>query len=165
MGTPPSRTVAPAGPSTRSRRIHPAWWIAAVTFLALFGAAGFRGAPGALMVPLHDEFGWSMSAMSLAVGLNLVLYGLVAPFAAAPMERFGIRRVVSTALALVALGAIGSVGMTASWQLLVFWGLLIGGAPDPWRSCSPRRSPTAGSSPSEDSSWACSLRGRRPANW
>lgn len=109
------------------RRIHPAWWVAAVAFLSLFAAAGFRGAPGALMTPLHAEFGWSMSAMSAAVSLNLILYGLVAPFAAALMERFGIRRVVSIALGLVALGAAGSVVMTASWQLLVFWGVLIGG--------------------------------------
>ena len=107
-------------------RIHPAWWVATVAFLALFGAAGFRGAPGALMVPLHDEFGWAMSDMSLAVGINLLLYGLVSPFAAALMDRFGIRQVVAAALSLVALGAGGSVWMTASWHLLVFWGLLIG---------------------------------------
>ncbi len=109
------------------RRVHPAWWIAAVTFLALFAASGFRGAPGALMMPLNTEFGWSMSVMSLAVSVNLILYGLVAPFAAALMDRFGLRRVVSAALTLVALGAAASVFMTASWQLLVFWGLLIGG--------------------------------------
>jgi len=112
--------------SLRLSRVHPAWWVAAVAFLALLGAAGFRAAPGALMVPLHLEFGWSMSVMSLAVSINLVLYGLVAPFAAALMDRFGMRRVVSAALFLVALGAGGSVLMTASWQLLVFWGLLIG---------------------------------------
>ncbi|MGA4669122.1 MFS transporter [Propionibacteriaceae bacterium Y1923] len=116
-------TTTPPAEGTRARRrIHPAWWVAAVTFLALFGAAGFRGAPGALMVPLNEEFGWTMSEMSVAVSLNLVLYGLIAPFAAALMERFGIRRVVSTALALVALGAMGSVFMTASWHLLAFWG-------------------------------------------
>lgn len=122
-------TTTPTRASTAAKRgrIHPAWWVAGVAFLALFAAAGFRGAPGALMVPLHTEFGWSMSAMSLAVSLNLVLYGLVAPFAAAMMDRFGLRRVVSTALTLVALGAAGSVFMTASWQLLVFWGVLIGG--------------------------------------
>ena len=108
------------------RRIHPAWWVAIVACLALFGAAGFRGAPGALMVPLHDEFGWALSDMSLAVGINLLLYGLVSPFAAALMDRFGMRQVVSAALSLVALGAGGSVFMTASWHLLVFWGLLIG---------------------------------------
>ncbi|GAA5035808.1 MFS transporter [Microbacterium fluvii] len=109
-----------------SRGIHPAWWVAAVAFLALMAAAGFRAAPGALMVPLHDEFGWSTSVMSLAVSINLLLYGLTAPFAAALMDRFGIREVVVCALALVALGAGGSVFMTASWQLLVFWGVLIG---------------------------------------
>ncbi|MET1156818.1 MFS transporter [Arthrobacter sp.] len=107
-------------------RIHPAWWVAAVAFFALLSAAGFRAAPGALMMPLHHEFGWSTSAMSLAVSVNLLLYGLTAPFAAALMDRFGIRRVVATALTMVALGAGGSVFMTASWQLLVFWGLLIG---------------------------------------
>ena len=117
--TPPSATRA-------RRRIHPAWWVAAVAFLALIGAAGFRGAPGALMVPLHDEFGWSMGEMSVATGINLVLYGLVAPFAAALMDRLGMRQVVSGALLLVAIGAGSSILMTESWQLLVFWGLLIG---------------------------------------
>lgn len=108
------------------RRIHPAWWVAIVAFLALFGAAGFRAAPGALMVPLHHEFGWSTSVMSAAVAVNLLLYGLIAPFAAALMDRFGLRRVISVALLLVAAGAAGSVLMTASWQLFVFWGVLIG---------------------------------------
>lgn len=112
--------------TSRRRRVHPAWWVAGAAFVALLAAAGFRGAPGALMVPLHDEFGWSMSSMSLAVSINLVLHGLVAPFAAALMDRFGMRQVVSSALLLVALGAGGSIVMTASWQLLVFWGLLIG---------------------------------------
>ena len=97
-----------------------------MAFLALVGAAGFRAAPGALMVPLHDEFGWSTSVMSLAVSINLVLFGLTAPFAAALMDRFGVRRVVALALTLVALGAGSSVLMTASWQLLVCWGVLIG---------------------------------------
>lgn len=110
----------------RRPRVHPAWWVAAVAFLALLGAAGFRAAPGALMVPLHHEFGWSTSIMSLAVSINLLLYGLVAPFAAALMDRFGLRQVATTALCLIALGAGGSVVMTASWQLLLFWGVLIG---------------------------------------
>lgn len=111
---------------TRLSRIHPAWWVAAVAFLALFAAAGFRAAPGALMVALNQEFGWSMGTMSVAVSINLLLYGLVAPFAAALMDRFGMRKVISTALGLIAMGAAGSVVMTASWQLVVFWGLLIG---------------------------------------
>jgi predicted MFS family arabinose efflux permease len=110
----------------RHRRLHPAWAVAAVAFLSLLAAAGFRAAPGALMVPLHEEFGWSTSVMSLAVGVNLLLYGVTAPFAAALMDRFGLRRVVANALGLVALGAGSSVLMTASWQLVVCWGVMIG---------------------------------------
>ena len=108
------------------RRLHPAWLVAAVAFVALLGAAGFRAGPGVLILPLHEEFGWSRSLMSFAVGINLVLYGLTAPFAAALMDRFGIRRVTSLALTLVALGSGLTVFMTASWQLVVCWGLLIG---------------------------------------
>jgi MFS family permease len=108
------------------RRIHYAWVVAAVAFVALVGAAAFRAAPGPLMVPLHDELGWSITTMSAAVSVNLVLYGLTAPFAAALMERFGLRRVTSVALVLIAAGAGLSALATAAWQLMLTWGLLVG---------------------------------------
>src|SRR4051794_3634274 len=108
------------------RRIHPAWVVAAVAFIALLGAAGFRAAPGVLMVPLQDEFGWGRGTLSLAVALNLVLFGLTAPFAAALMDRFGVRRVTACALVLVAVGSGATVAMTASWQLVLLWGGFIG---------------------------------------
>src|SRR3954463_11237175 len=75
-------------------RVHPAWWVAAVAFVALVGAAGFRATPAVLLRPLHAEFGWSLGTISAAVSVNLLLYGLTAPFAAALMGRFGMRRVV-----------------------------------------------------------------------
>jgi predicted MFS family arabinose efflux permease len=112
--------------AARASRIHPAWWVAAVTFLALVGAAGFRAVPGVLMTPLHDEFGWSISTISAAAAVNMALYGLTAPFAAALMERFGIRRVVTAALLVVAAGSGLTVFMTASWQLILCWGVLVG---------------------------------------
>lgn len=108
------------------RRIHPAWWVAAVTFLALVGAAGFRAVPGVLMDPLKAEFGWSTSTISAAVAINMALYGLTAPFAAALMERFGIRRVVTLALLVVAAGSGFTVFMSAPWQLILCWGILVG---------------------------------------
>jgi MFS family permease len=117
----------PTGPSSPARRrLHRAWLVAAVAFVALIGAAGFRATPGALITPLQDEYGWSRGTISLAVSVNLLLYGLTAPFAAALMNRFGIRRVVSCALALVALGSGLTVFMTASWQLVLLWGVLVG---------------------------------------
>jgi len=102
----------------RRSRLHPAWVAAGVAFVALLCAAGFRAAPGVLMVPLQEEFGWSRGLVSLAVGVNLVLFGLTAPFAAALMERFGVRAVTSVALALIAAGSGLSVAVTAagSWS-------------------------------------------------
>ncbi|MCA0146711.1 MFS transporter [Blastococcus sp. LR1] len=110
----------------RTSRIHPAWWVAAVTFLALVGAAAFRAVPGVLIDPLRDEFGWSVSTISAAVAVNMALYGLTAPFAAALMENFGIRRVVISALLLTALGSGLTVFMTTSWQLILLWGFAVG---------------------------------------
>jgi MFS family permease len=114
------------GAGGRDRRIHPAWWVALVAFVALLGAAGFRAAPGVLMVPLEQEFGWPRTLMSSAVSLNLVLYGLMAPFAAALMDRFGIRWVTSLALVLVAAGSGLTIVISHGWQLMITWGLLIG---------------------------------------
>jgi MFS family permease len=107
-------------------RVHYAWVVAGVGFATLVAAAAFRAAPGPLMVPLHEEQGWSIVTMSAAVGVNLVLYGLTAPFAAALMERFGLRRVASAGLLLIAAGAGLSVFAQAAWQLVLTWGVLIG---------------------------------------
>jgi MFS family permease len=109
-----------------SKRPHPAWFVAAVAFVALVGAAGFRATPSVLIGPLHDEFGWSVGTISAAVSVNLLLYGLTAPFATALMERFGIRRVVMAALVLVSAGSGLTVLMRSSWQLVLLWGVLVG---------------------------------------
>ena len=103
-----------------------AWWVAAATMAALVAAAGFRSSTGALLEPLEMEFGWSRGTTSGAVTLNLVIYGLTAPFAAALMERFGIRRVVAIALAMVSAGAGLTLVMTSAWQLWFLWGVPVG---------------------------------------
>ena len=108
------------------RRIHPAWFAAGVTFLTLVATAGFRSAPSVLLVPLEDAFGWSRDDISLAVAINILLFGLTAPFAAALMERFGIRRVVMTALTTVGIGAFSTIFMTKPWHLIGLWGVVVG---------------------------------------
>ncbi|MFF4900962.1 MFS transporter [Streptomyces sp. NPDC001068] len=118
-------SVDSPGP-TRSPRVHRAWFVAAVTFVTIVGAAAFRSLPGLLIDPLHQEFGWSRGTVGAAVSVNLALYGLTAPFAAALMDRFGIRRVVAVALTVIAVGSGLTVWMTAAWQLLLCWGLLVG---------------------------------------
>ena len=106
--------------------LHWAWVVAPVTFVTLVGSAAFRSVPGVLMDPLHMEFGWSHATIGLAVSVNMVLFGLISPFAAALMDRFGIRPVVTAALLMIALGSGLTVFMTAAWQLVLCWGLLVG---------------------------------------
>src|SRR5437762_5692065 len=93
-----------AGPMASGRKLHYAWVVAAVTFLTLLVAAGLRSTPGVLIVPLEAEFGWSRATISFAVGVNIFLYGLIGPFAAAVMDRFGLRRTMLAALALITAG-------------------------------------------------------------
>ncbi|ARZ69541.1 MFS transporter [Streptomyces albireticuli] len=94
--------------------------------MTIIGAAGFASLPGLLIEPLHTEFGWSRGTIGLAASVNLALYGLTAPFAAALMDRFGIRKVVAFALTVIAIGSGLTVFMTESWQLVLCWGVLVG---------------------------------------
>ncbi len=108
------------------KQVHYAWVVAAVTFVALMGAAGFRATPGVLIVPLEDEFGWNRAIISVAVSINLILFGLTGPFAAALMDRFGLRKVTVGALVTVATGALLTTVMTSPWQLYLLWGVVVG---------------------------------------
>jgi predicted MFS family arabinose efflux permease len=106
--------------------LHYAWVIASVTFFVLLATAGIRATPGVLMVPLESEFGWSSAAISMAVAINLALFGLVGPFAASLMERWGLRRLVLCALALLALAVAMTTQMKTRWQLTLLWGVCVG---------------------------------------
>ena len=110
----------------KKHRVHPAWIAAAITWLTLVASAGYRSAPSVLIVPLEDAFGWSRDQISLAISVNILLYGLTAPFAAALMEKFTVRKVVMTALATVSIGAFTTIFMTAPWQLVLLWGVVVG---------------------------------------
>jgi len=107
-------------------RIHPAWIIATITFATLFAAAGFRSAPSVLILPLEEEFGWRRDVISAAIAINVLLFGLTAPFAAALMDRFTVRRVVMSALTVIGFGALLTIWMSQSWQLLLLWGVVVG---------------------------------------
>jgi MFS family permease len=108
------------------RKIHPGWIAATVTFFTLMATAGFRSAPSVLIVPLEEAFGWSRSQISAAVSINVLLFGLVAPFAAALMERFTVRKVVMTALSLVAISSSSTIFISQPWHLWALWGIGVG---------------------------------------
>src|SRR6188474_3727010 len=99
------------------RRVHYAWIIAGLTFVVLIVTAGVRATPGVLMVPLEAEFGWTTAAISTAIAINIALFGLIGPFAASAMNRWGLRRLVLAALALLAVSVALSTRMQNQWQM------------------------------------------------
>jgi MFS family permease len=107
-------------------RLHYAYVVAALAFLLLIAAAGVRSSPTMLIEPLQREFHWSTATISAAIALNLLLFGLIGPFAAGVFERFGLRRTIAGALALMAIAAAASIFMTQSWQFLLLWGGMVG---------------------------------------
>jgi len=107
-------------------KLHPAWIVAAITFATLFASAGFRSAPSVLILPLEDEFGWRRDVISAALAINVLLFGLTAPFAAALMDRFTVRKVVMSALSVIGIGALLTIWMNQSWHLMLLWGVVVG---------------------------------------
>ena len=107
-------------------KLHYAWIVAAVTFVTLLVGGAIRASPGLLIVPLESEFQWSRATISFAVGVNILLYGLIGPFAAAMMESFGVRRMMMGALGLIGTGVAITPLMQQSWQLVALWGLIVG---------------------------------------
>jgi MFS family permease len=108
------------------RNIHYGWVMVGVTFLTALISAGTVGAPGVFIVPLQKEFGWSTAEISSALSIRFILFGLMAPFAAALLNRYGLRNVTLSALLIVASALVMSLAMTEVWQLVLLWGVVIG---------------------------------------
>ncbi|WP_038952620.1 MFS transporter, partial [Bradyrhizobium japonicum] len=108
------------------RNIHYGWVMVGVTFLTALISAGTVGAPGVFIVPLQHEFGWSTAQISSALSIRFILFGLMAPFAAALLNRYGLRNVTLTAQLIVVSALVASLGMTQVWQLVLLWGVVIG---------------------------------------
>jgi sugar phosphate permease len=124
-GTKPE-TRDTAGVKVGAHGLHYAWIVAGVTFATLVVGGALRGSPGILVVPLETEFGWSRATISLAVGINIFLYGFSGPFAAALMESFGLRRTMLAGLAAIGLGVLATPLMNQIWQLVLLWGVVVG---------------------------------------
>jgi sugar phosphate permease len=106
--------------------IHYGWFVVAVAFIAMLAAAGLRQAPGVVIKPLEDEFGWNRAATAAAVALSLVTYGLAGPLSGRMMDRWGARAVMLGGLVLTAAGAAAMLSLTSLVELNLWWGVIVG---------------------------------------
>src|SRR5216683_1389644 len=112
--------------SLARRNIHYGWVMVGVTFFTALITAGTVGAPGVFIVPLQHEFGWSTAEISSALSIRFILFGLMAPFAAALLNRYGLRNMTLLAQLIVVSALVASLVMTKVWQLMLLWGVVIG---------------------------------------
>ncbi|MEN3286278.1 MAG: hypothetical protein V7634_578 [Bradyrhizobium sp.] len=112
--------------SLQRRNIHYGWVMVAVTFFTALVSAGTVGAPGVFIVPLQHEFGWSTAEISSALSVRFILFGLMAPFAAALLNRYGLRNMTLTAQVIVVSALLASLAMNKVWHLVLLWGVVIG---------------------------------------
>ena len=107
-------------------QLHYGWIAAGVTFLTLLAAAGARATPSVILLPIGNEFQWSRATVSSIVSINIFLYGLIGPFAAALYQRFGLRRTMVVAMVLLSAGYGLSTLATRYWQFVALWGFVVG---------------------------------------
>src|SRR3954468_2609236 len=109
-----------------ARKIHYGWIAAGVAFVTLLAAAGARATPGVIILPFGNEFQWSRARVSSIISINIFLYGLIGPFAAALYQRFGLRHTMVAAMGLLSVGYGLSTLATAYWQFVILWGFVVG---------------------------------------
>ncbi|MEO3472611.1 MFS transporter [Roseomonas sp. CAU 1739] len=117
---------APLASALARRGIHYGWVMVALTFLVALSSSGAMGVQGALLLPLQREFGWETGTISGALALRLLLFGVMAPFGAALLQRYGLVRMVVLAMTLVVVGCLLSLRMTTTWELWLYWGVITG---------------------------------------
>jgi MFS family permease len=113
-------------PKTRPFGYRYAFVVVGVIFTCLLVSSAVRATPGVLLNPLQKAFGWDRDTISLSAAIGILIYGLAGPFAAALMERLGLRRTVIAALLLIGGATAGSLFMTQPWHLIATWGLVSG---------------------------------------
>jgi sugar phosphate permease len=100
--------------------------VVAVIFLALLSSAGLRATPGVLMLPMERDMGWSAATISLAVAINIALFGLMGPFAAALMQSIGVRLTLLLGLGVLALATAATSLIATPLELVLTWGVAVG---------------------------------------
>lgn len=109
-----------------SNSFYYGWIVLALSFLTTLTGAGIRSSPTVLIHPLEMEFGWSRVAISSAISINLLLFGVAAPISGWLLDRFGPRRVMLGGLSLLLCGVSATTVMEEFWQLVLLWGVVVG---------------------------------------
>ncbi|MBN1320441.1 MAG: MFS transporter [Thermoleophilia bacterium] len=110
----------------RKPRLFYGWYVLAASFVILFLNAGGRFIIGVMVKPMAADFGWSRSAVSSAIFLNLAVYALAVVFVGRLYDRYGPKWVIAGSTILFSAGYALMATMDSLWQFLLFFGVLSG---------------------------------------
>jgi sugar phosphate permease len=102
------------------------WVMVAVTALVALTTAGTRAAPGAFLLAMQQDTGFSRASLSVAAGAGLLLYGLAGPIAGAMMNRLGVKRVAAISVLTTGATLVATSQSREIWQFALFFGLVTG---------------------------------------
>lgn len=108
------------------RALFYGWVVVAVTAIVVLMTAGVRSAPGAFMLTMSAEPGWSTASVSFAAAAGFVVYGFAGPMSGWLMGRIGVRNVALLSLALTGAALLATALVREIWQLTLLFGLLSG---------------------------------------
>jgi MFS family permease len=100
--------------------------VVAAAFIIMAVCWGIFNAFGVFFIPLVDEFGWSRATISGAFSVSMILSGLLGMVMGGLNDRFGPRIVLAPCGLLLGLGYLLMSQANTSWQLYLFFGVIVG---------------------------------------
>lgn len=110
--------------SRHKSRVFYGWYVLAASFVILFLNAGGRMIIGVMVKPMTAEFGWSRSAVTSAIFLNLAVYALSIIITGRLYDRYGPKWVVAGSTVLFSAGYVLMATMDSLWQFLLYFGVI-----------------------------------------
>lgn len=109
---------------TPRSRVFYGWVILTVGFVTIVGGYVCRNTFSVFYPAIVEEFGWTRGNTALIFSINILTYGLVAPFAGALADRFRPRFVLATGAVLIGSGMALCSLASSQWQFYLLYGVL-----------------------------------------
>ena len=115
-------------PASRQGSIFYGWYVVGALFFATLLVVGTRQAFGVFVETWEQDWGVSVSAISVAASVGWLLNGLSQPFFGRMVDRIGGRPVVLGSMAVMGLAFIAMAFVSNVWMLTVLYGFVISAA-------------------------------------
>jgi len=100
------------------------WYIVGVMIVAMMLVYGVRTSFSVFFAPVLDEFGWFRGTTAIMLSLNILVYGLSAPFAGSLVDRWRPRTVVTLGILILSLSTAGCYFARELWHFYLLFGVV-----------------------------------------